>query len=115
MGVHAYDGNGLFLAFHTNSYTTAFAGMLTWENSLFDELYKVFNISTTGTNANLFNERFTDMVIQNQDARALVDSKGNVVLFYTFLGEDKSILIIADKQSTLTEILNRLTATTLRQ
>ena len=114
IGVHAFNGNGLFLAFKTNSYTVTLAGMLTWERSMFDELYKIFNIPITGDNKNLFGGAFKDQVIKNQDSRALVDSKGNVVLFYTFLGEDKSTLIITNNQDTLVEILNRLTANTLR-
>lgn len=113
IGVHAYNGNGLFLAFKTDSYTTAFAGMLDWEHSMFDELYRVFAIQTGSTNTELFTSAWKDRVIKNQDARVLLDSKGNIVLFYTFLGQNKDIVIIADKESTLTEVVNRLTANTL--
>lgn len=114
MGVYAYNGSGLFLAFKTNAYTTALAGMLEWEQSMFDELYSVFAIPTSGDNAKLFSAQFKDVTIKNQDARALLDATGKPVLFYTFVGEDKSTLIIADKDQTLLEILNRLTANTLR-
>jgi hypothetical protein len=113
LGVFAYNGNGLFLAFKTDSYTTAFAGMLDWEKNMFDEFYKVFAIPTAGE-PGLFTSAFKDRVIKNQDARALLDSKGNVVLYYTFIGEDKSTIIIADKEQTLTEVLNRLTANDLK-
>ncbi len=115
IGIHAYNGNGLFLAFHTNSYTTAFAGMLSWEKDLFDEMYRIFKIPVAGENSKLFSAQFKDRVIKNQDSRAIVDENGKPVLFYTFLGEDKSIIIIADKETTITEILNRLTAHTIRK
>ena len=114
IGIHAFNGNGMFLAFKTNSYTTALAGMLDWEQHLFDELYTVFAIDVTGNNAELFKTRFKDKTIKNQDARALIDPQGKTVLFYTFIGENKDTLIIADKEQTLEEILNRLTANTLR-
>lgn len=115
IGIHAFDGNGLFLAFKTNAYTIAFAGMLIWERDLFDDMYRIFNIPITGDNASLFSTQFKDRVIKNQDTRTLVDSSGNIVLFYTFIGENKDILIITNKESTLQEILNRLTANNLRR
>jgi hypothetical protein len=115
IGVHAFNGNGLFFAFKTDSYTTALAGMLEWEQSLFDELYNAFAIDTTGDNSGLFAAQFKDRTIKNQDTRALMNSKGEVVLFYTFIGEDKSTLIITNNSNTLEEILNRLTANTLRR
>jgi hypothetical protein len=49
-----------------------------------------------------------------KSALALLNAKGEPVLFYTFIGEDKQTLVIADKVQTLEEILNRLTANTLR-
>ncbi len=114
LAVHSFNGNGLFFAFKTNSYTTALAGMLEWEQHMFDELYNVFNIDVSGDGAALFAAQFKDKTIKNQDTRALLDSKGNVVLFYTFIGEDKSTLIITNNADTLEEVLNRLTANTLR-
>lgn len=115
IGIHAFNGNGLFIAFKTNSYTTALAGMLAWEQSLFDELYNMFGIDTAGENANLFTTQFKDRTIKNQDTRALMDVNGKVVLFYTFIGEKKDVLIITNSADTLEEVLNRLTANTLRR
>lgn len=114
IGVHAFNGNGLFFAFKTNAYTTALAGMLEWEQNIFDEMYDVFAIDVSGDNVGLFKTQFKDKTIKNQDTRALINTKGEVVLFYTFIGEDKSTLIITDNSNTLEEILNRLTANTLR-
>jgi hypothetical protein len=55
------------------------------------------------------------MVLKNQDTRVLTDSAGNIILFYTFLGENKDTLLIADKEQTLVEVVNRMTANTIRQ
>ena len=115
LGIHSFNGNDLFIAFHTDSYPTAFAGMLAWEPTLFDDMYQLFGISVAGNNSGLFNAKFVDTVIENQDARALLDSTGKVAFFYTFLGEHKDTLVITTKESTLNEVVNRLQATTVKQ
>jgi hypothetical protein len=113
--VHGWNQDGLALLFKTDSYETAFTSMISWEDDMFDELYQIFNINTEGTRASLFGKRFIDKVIKNQDSRAIVDSAGKPVLFYTFLGERKDLLVIANTEDILSEIVNRLTASTLRR
>lgn len=115
LGIHAWNKNGLFILMKTNSYPIAFAGMLKWETSLFDDLYRMFGISVAGENNGLFNTKWKDKVIQNQDTRILTGINGETILFYTFLGENKDLILIADHEHTLTEILNRMTANTIRQ
>ena len=115
VGVHAWNKNGLFIMMKTNSYGTAFAGMLKWETTLLDDLYRIFGIDTTGENSVLFSAKWKDVVLKNQDTRVLTDSAGNIILFYTFLGENKDTLLIADKEQTLVEVVNRMTANTIRQ
>ncbi len=115
VGIYAWNKNGLFILMKTNSYPTAFASMLKWETTLFDDLYRVFGIDITGEDNSLFSAKWKDMVLKNQDARVLTDTTGNIVLFYTFLGENKDILLIGDKEQTLVEVVNRMTANTIRQ
>lgn len=115
LGIHAWSKNGLFIMMKTNSYSTAFAGMLKWETTLLDDLYRIFGIDTAGENSALFSAKWKDMVLKNQDTRVLTDSVGNIVLFYTFLGENKDTLFIGDKEQTLVEVVNRMTANTIRQ
>lgn len=110
LGVHAFSGNGPFLLFQVDSYPTAFTGMMTWEQSLFEEWYQLFGIDVSGENKYLLGEPFRDKVIQNQDTRAIIDKTGTAIFFYAFLGEKKDLLIITTKESTLKEVLNRLTA-----
>lgn len=108
LAIHAFDGNDLLMLLHSDSYTTTFSGMLEWEPSLFDDLYRMFAIEPTGERAELSDAKWKDMVIKNQDTRALLDLRNKPILFYTFLGEDKSLLLVTTKESTLAEILNRL-------
>jgi hypothetical protein len=110
LGTHAFSGNGPFLLLQVDSYPTAFTGMMTWEQSLFEEWYQLFGIDVSGDNKYLLGEPFRDKVIQNQDTRAIIDKTGTAMFFYAFLGEKKDLLIITTKESTLKEVLNRLTA-----
>ena len=108
LGLHTYNGTAMFLLLKTNAYQTAFAGMLDWEHALFDDTYQLFGIDVSGANQNLFNQKFKDRVIVNQDTRALVDANNTPVLFYAFLGEQKNLLIITTKADTLKEVVDRL-------
>src|SRR3989338_8343572 len=46
-GTHTYSGNQSFMLFTTTTREDAFAGMLTWENKLFDDVYQLFGINIT--------------------------------------------------------------------
>lgn len=113
--VYGWNTDGLALIFKTDSYETAFTNMIAWEPDLFDELYPIFMIDVSGDRTALFSERFKDKVIKNQDTRAILDKNGKPVLFYTFLGERKDLLVITNTEDTLQEIVNRLTASTIRR
>lgn len=109
LGVFNKDSaNNFFMVFHTDSYNTAFAGMLTWEPTMFDDLYQMFNLDVNGIDSSLFRATFKDKIIKNQDTRALLDASGTPVLFYTFLGQNKDTLIVTKTDGVLTEVLNRL-------
>ena len=51
--------------------------------------------------------QFKDIVIQNIDARAVLDEKGEVIFVYAF--SDKNTIVIATNKIVLQEIFNRLT------
>lgn len=113
--VHGWSTDGMAFIFKTDSYENAFTQMLAWEPDMFDELYRMFGIDVSGENSSIFSTRFKDKVIKNQDTRALVNAKGIPVFFYTFLGEQKNLLVITNSESTLEEIVRRLTASTLKR
>lgn len=98
----------LFLLFKTKDYNQSYAGMLGWENTLLDDLFPLFNIDVSGDKANLFEKKWGDIIINNNDARILLDDNGNPVLYYMFIGKDN--FVITDDQATIKEITNRLVA-----
>lgn len=110
LGVYNTDQNSLFLLIKNNSYANAFAGMLSWEKTMVEDLGQIFSIDTKGEHEYLFTKPFVDRVLKNQDTRVLLDNDGNIVLLYAFLGEKKDILLITNKESTLSEVVNRLTS-----
>lgn len=130
LGVHSYDENQAFLIFHVDSYDTAYAGMLAWEVTMMQDLSPLFvrhpsaqlgaapptaiatstATSTASTTPSVtgVSTNFVDQVVDNHDARVLLDSQGNILLLWTFL--DKQTLVIANNSATLTEIITRLAA-----
>lgn len=115
-GVHVFDGNQAFLVVTTSSYEQTFVGMVEWEPNMLADLLPLFErrprprtpnerLSTT-TAPSVINTGFTDMVIENQDARVLKDSDGNVILLWTFINQ--STLAITTNERTLVELVSRI-------
>jgi hypothetical protein len=103
---HDATGSTPFLLLTTDSYQSAFAGMLSWERSLFDDFYQLFAISIEGQNATLFNSAFVDGTIKNLDARILRDGSGNPALIYLFL--NNKTLLITTNGAPVNELLARI-------
>jgi hypothetical protein len=96
----------LFLMFQTKDYNTAYASLLTWENTILDDVFTLFNIHISGENKELLGKPWKDVVINNKDARALYDKQGTPVLYYLFLNKD--YFIITDDIDTIREVNTRL-------
>jgi hypothetical protein len=116
LGVHSYDENEAFLILQTDSYDTAYAGMLAWESTMMQDLSPLFvrhpsiplqTTSASSTATSTAPTTFVDQVVDNHDARVLLDAQGNILLLWTFL--DKQTLVIANNSATLGEIISRLT------
>ncbi|MDE2213088.1 MAG: hypothetical protein KGJ34_00955 [Patescibacteria group bacterium] len=120
LGVHSFDGNQAFLIFTTNSYDQAYAGMLSWEDTMQTDLSPLFDrtppihIPEEGNTAaeaiaapQLLQSPFSDLVVDNEDARVIQDSSGDILLLWTFV--DRQTLVITTNQYTLQEIISRLT------
>ncbi len=71
LGIHTFNGNELFLILESNSYDATFAGMLAWEQTLLVDLYDVFDITSTSTSLN--DQIFVDILVENLDARAVLE------------------------------------------
>ncbi len=130
LGVHSYEENEPFLIFKVDDYETAYAGMLAWEVTMMQDLSPLFvrhpspqlgaaspptlstgATSTVSTSSLLVPftgapTNFVDQVVDNHDARVLLDAQGNILLLWTFL--DRQTLVITNNDATLREIIVRL-------
>ena len=98
-------GKSSFLIIKLVSFENAFAGMLSWEKSLAEDLGPLFATS------NLLKDLvpglvFTDITDRNKDIRELL-LESQTVLIYSFF--DNNMLIITDNIETLRTIFDRLT------
>lgn len=132
LGVHSFDENQPFLILQVDSYETAYAGMLAWERTMQDDLAPLFTrtpspviqnapapasaaTSTASTTPAATSTPpvqafvpagFTDQVVENHDARVILDKDGNILLLWTFLG--RNTVVITTNEYTLREIISRL-------
>lgn len=105
-----------FLLAKVATYSQALTGMREWETGLFDDLHLIFGFKDgEETTKALFEAKFKEEVIRNQNVHSLKDKKGETVLFYTFLGERKDTLMIGTSANALEEVVRRLTAPTLKR
>lgn len=88
-----------FLVFKTNSFETSFAGMLSWEKTLPQDLGLLLG-SKEGTGG------FKDVVMRNKDTRALLDRAREPVLLYSFI--DRNTILITPNKETFGNILDIL-------
>src|SRR6185312_10238563 len=101
-----------FLLVKLDSFENAFPGMLAWEPTLANDVLPLFasdgevqNVSATST--------FSDITIQNKDARILKDNNGHTVLLYSFYANN--YLIITDNEDSLRALIGLLDSQTLSQ
>ncbi len=110
-GLHATNGTQPFVIFKTNSYETAFAGMLAWEENMREDLAIIVTLAPALPAFNA--PKFEDVVVKNRDVRVLKDASGKPELMYSF--PDRSTLIITTNENTLKEIFDRLSTTRFTQ
>lgn len=95
-----------FLLLYTNSFSTAYPGLLEWEGLMRDDLSWLFNTNVKNEDGSLISLVFKDRIIYSKDARALEDETGKNVFFYIFI--DQNTILFARTSDTLTEIVNRI-------
>ena len=106
------------LVLRSNRYEQAFAAMLEWEHTMKREFSKLFEQASTeqiatdiGTTTpapiqTVVNTGFVDRVVENHDARAIVNERGEILLLWTFL--DRNTILITTNETTVREIISRL-------
>ncbi len=119
-GFAGFAGNQPVLILKTDSYETAFSGMLVWEKKMKDEIGPMFlpkvKIETQiGTSTKIatstpeiFNPVWSDYVLKNKDTRVVRDSSGRVILLYAFVNQET--IVITTNETVFGEIVNRLGA-----
>jgi len=118
LGTHMFDGPQPFLIAKVDSYEQAFSGMLEWEHAMQQELLPLFNRNprpkttteqaaqaTTTTTSSLIVSPFRDKVVENHDARAIVNEAGDILLLWSFI--DRNTFVITTADGTLREIISR--------
>lgn len=113
MGMHgATEGEGLkqhlFLMLQTTNYNQTYASMLVWEKTMLNDLFPIFNIDVSGDRNDLLEKQWSDIILNNKDARVLRDNLDKDLLYYVFI--NKNTFIITDNQETIKEVSARLLA-----
>ncbi len=105
-GIFSSAQNSGFVIMKSSYYEKSYAEMRNWESSLPRDLYPM--LSGNPVTKELQNSKFTDVSIKNIDARILKNADGTTAMVYAFL-PDKVTLIIAHGESTILEVLTRIT------
>ncbi|MBX4189555.1 hypothetical protein KW785_03115 [Candidatus Parcubacteria bacterium] len=96
-----------FMIVKLDSFENAFPGMLLWEATLSKDLLPLFAPDSIieGVASSTV---FSDITIQNKDARVLKNPQGKTVLLYSFY--DNNYLIITDNELSLRQIISAMNA-----
>lgn len=98
-------GEEQFIIIRLSSFENAFAGMLSWEGDMAEDLIPIF-ANANSLQANGEGNVFKDVIVKNKDVRVL-EAAGEPVLLYTFF--DNNMLIIGESYKTLEILMERLT------
>ncbi|MES2953285.1 MAG: hypothetical protein V4674_01870 [Patescibacteria group bacterium] len=103
-GVYTSSEKSPFLLLSLDSYESAYAGMLTWEERLH---YEIIPLLGGNPNEQLAGSlSWKDDTLRNTDIRREVDAGGNSILLYSFL--DRKTLLITQSDVVFYEVLGRL-------
>lgn len=99
------------LVFPVLFFENAVSEMFKWEGTLFENLRGIFNITETplrdsSRQNTLTNSMFEDVLIQNTDARAVINEGGEYILIYSFV--DRKTLLIAGGEKSFIRAANRI-------
>jgi hypothetical protein len=89
--------SGQFIILKVDSYDYAYAGMLSWETTMNQDLLPLFSDSPASTLSH-----FEDRIVTNKDARAALDQNGNTLFIYGFY--DNNTLVFAKNENTFSQV-----------
>lgn len=106
--------NSGFIIMTTESYNSAFAGLLAWEKrGMVKDLYQV--LTTVKPEQELLSKPFEDLTIKNIGTRILRDKSGNIRIVYAFLDATKTIVIAGGREAFLDALSRFQTPKSVRQ
>ncbi len=106
VGIYLYEKANLFFVLTGQSHDYLQKGMIDWEPFLFEDIAPLFGIDTMGDFAKYNDTPFKDVIVENREARAVVDENNKPLFFYTFLNPE-TIFISVDPK-TLTQAVLKL-------
>lgn len=106
LGTYLYTNNNLFLLLKGSAHDFLLSGMLEWEPFMLADLAPLFGIDATGTNTHLLDTKMSDVVLNNHDARAVLDMSGKPVFFYSFI--DPNTILFAKNPKIITTLVSRM-------
>lgn len=106
LGTYLYTDNNLFLVLKGSAHDFLLSGMLEWEPFMLVDLAPLFAIDITGENARLLDTKMSDVVLDNHDARAVLDTSGKPVFFYSFI--DPNTILFAKNPKMITTLVSRM-------
>jgi hypothetical protein len=106
-GIYSDTINTPFIVLKTDSYQTAYAGMLTWEPRLAVDMDSIiyrraFIAGTLDAPAG----QYVDRIVANRDMRAYVDQTNRVLFYYGFITNE--LIIIAPNEATIIAVVDRI-------
>ncbi len=118
VGVHSFEENQPFLLLQVDSYELAYKAMLDWERTLSTDLLPLFGRNPSpkpqgapapaSTTVQFLQTNFTDKIAENRDTRSYLNSAGDILLLWTFLG--RNTILITTNEYTLREVLSRISS-----
>lgn len=96
----------VFLILKFEDFDSVLSLMREWEDFLVQDMVSLMNIPPIN-NASIFAKDFDSEIILNKSSRVLRNDDQSTILMYTFM--DRKHLVLASKQETIQEVLNRYT------
>lgn len=107
------DNTDVFLLFKVNKIKDVFSQVRIWENKMFSDLHDIFGVPLSIDTSYLLTKNFEDSIVQNKNARVLLDNTGKIVLMYVYI--DESHIVITNTERTAKEILFRVNSSRVKK
>jgi hypothetical protein len=107
LGIYSDTINTPFIILKTDSYQTAYAGMLTWEPRLAVDMDSIiYRRAYIAGTPDAPAGQYVDRIVANRDMRAYVDQTNRVLFYYGFITNE--LIIIAPNEATIIAVVDRI-------